>query len=286
MTSFMLATNCPDELCCALCLDSWKNPVELQPCGHIFCQECIGAPRVCPVCRAPVNCTKQPHRSLVNLAQNLPVRCSSCGWTGRREGSDSHTCPTASWSGSTEAPSTTNAQSTCQGSRQQSVADTPWLRYGLTQEEYDSIVALFVFFDSDESGHLCREEMGRLARWLNFARTDDDIDRMFREMDEDGTGTLCLEEFLSWLSKNRPDPSVLYGMSQQQYNCVMMQFRLYDRDRDGFLDADDFSKLAVRIGDVPDIESGMQLFRSITTGHCEKIGLHQFLLYCVGRMFR
>ncbi|KAH8616926.1 EF hand domain [Trypanosoma vivax] len=140
-------------------------------------------------------------------------------------------------------------------------------------------MALFVFFDDDESGGLSRREVGRLARWLNFARTDEDIDRMFRDMDMDGSGMLCLDEFLMWLSKNRPDPNSLYGLSQLQYNTVMMQFHSHDTDQDGLISVEEFARLATRAGDVPDIESGRRLFYQVMGNMATCISLHEFLIY-------
>ncbi|RNE98043.1 EF hand [Trypanosoma conorhini] len=275
MPPIIMATECSEELRCALCLDSWQDPVELVPCGHIFCTKCVKGVYTCPICREPVTGSKRPNRVLVNLALAVPVKCSACGWTGTREGGSSHTCSAGTDVTAVPAASAAGPKYAVM----EPTGQDPWRQFGLSREEYDQIMALFVFFDADDSGGLDRSEVGRLARWLNFARSEYDIDRMFREMDADRSGTLSLNEFLAWLSHNRPDPNALYGLSQSEYNTIMMQFRMYDKDQDGLLSMDEFARLALGVGDVGDVDAGRRLFRSIDANGSGVVDLHRFLTY-------
>ncbi|ORC76862.1 uncharacterized protein TM35_002881000 [Trypanosoma theileri] len=271
----IMVTDCSEELLCAICCDSWKDPIEMVPCGHIFCRACVKDVKTCPLCRGSVTNMTRPNRTLVNISLAVPVKCVTCGWTGTREQGNSHVCGSG-----TNKP--TAPLSSVPGSRYplvQPTSATPWIEYGLTQGEYDQIMALFLSFDDDESGGLDRREVGRLARWLNFARSDADIDRIFRDMDADGSGTLSLNEFLTWLRHNRPDPKALYGLSQAEYNTVMMQFRMYDKNQDGLLSMGEFARLALNLGEVGNIDAGRQLFTFIDTNGNGTVDLHEFLIY-------
>eukprot|EP00796_Vickermania_ingenoplastis_P011302 gene11302-7834_t len=150
----------------------------------------------------------------------------------------------------------------------------PWTFYNLTQEEYDQIVSLFVFFDQDESGDLNYAELGRLARWLNFARTQQEVNNIFAAMDYSGSGALSQAEFFTWLKYNKPDPTDLYGLTQAQYNTFMMQFQLYDRDQDGMLNKEDFVRMVLHLGDVRRPEEGEQVFHHIDRRGRGAINLH------------
>jgi hypothetical protein len=83
-----------DEIRCVVCLEPWDDPVALQPCEHILCRACAivreGRPLdKCPQCRAKVASLKGAHRTLVNIANKVRVRCEACSWLGTREQSRS-----------------------------------------------------------------------------------------------------------------------------------------------------------------------------------------------------
>jgi hypothetical protein len=88
----------PHDIMCSICRDPWDDPVELRPCGHVFCKNCIGTmlPK-CPDCRQAIQARNVPNRVLLNIAQNVKVRCELCNWVGSREESKTHKnrCPLA-----------------------------------------------------------------------------------------------------------------------------------------------------------------------------------------------
>ncbi|XQJ27365.1 Zinc finger, C3HC4 type (RING finger)/Ring finger domain/zinc-RING finger domain/EF-hand domain pair/EF hand/EF-hand domain/Secreted protein acidic and rich in cysteine Ca binding region containing protein, putative [Leishmania guyanensis] len=382
-----------EEFTCAVCLDSWKDPIELTPCGHIFCKACAQDLKECPVCRKKIDLMKTPNRTLVNMAKQIRVKCMRCEWKGTREQGMSHVCgnasaslpsqpsrpssvttqppqqhPTAAnfpspytqqlpYSGYGSPPLETLQQGQINSSLWQSGAPTqppqqsagyssshanaypgaapslgsgnaggqggypssnnywsqtevsytgynkqpppsrspqtryqvieptgprPWTLYGLDQAEYDQIVSLFVFFDDDDSGMLDRNEVGRLARWLNFANTPQGVKQIFDDMDFDHSGRLSLGEFLTWLRHNKPNPKTLYGLTQSQYNTIMMQFRMYDTNQDGCLEMGEFTRLVQNLGDVRDTATAQRLFQMIDRDRDGAISLHEFLIFRTG----
>ena len=92
--SFTSDIDIAKHVTCSLCLEPWTKPLEVQPCGHIFCTKCIlqlEAPK-CPECRSAVEAIAEPHRVLVNLTCDLPVKCDHCEWTGTHGSSAEHKC--------------------------------------------------------------------------------------------------------------------------------------------------------------------------------------------------
>lgn len=85
---------------CAICLDPWTDPVELAPCGHVFCRRCASASSsalpfggVCPTCRAALQPRLvEPNRILRNIADDVVVRCQQCGWRGAHARRFHHPC--------------------------------------------------------------------------------------------------------------------------------------------------------------------------------------------------
>lgn len=409
MTNLCMGQDFSDELECPLCLDSWKDPVENVPCGHIYCKECGKGLSECPVCRKKIESTRAPHRTLVNMALQVTVKCVRCGWTGTREQGMNHVCSGSNAPGVSPSPAASSQNPgyapppkpsyppqtppaapapipyTYQGFSQQSnyaspsssytippgwqsgapvqsqpmnynntapppnphqsytqppnnypgypppggssgspagypgypntsstnysgyppgfqapgggapppgngryrVIDpsgpTPWTLYDLSQSEYDQIVSLFIFFDNDDSGSLDKNEVARLSRWLNFANSPESVQRIFNDMDYDHSGSLSLGEFLTWLRHNKPNPQALYGLTQFQYNTIMMQFHTYDTNQDGYLGPQEFARLVLNLKDVPDRPAADRLFHMIDRDRDGAINLHEFLTFRAGK---
>lgn len=87
------AVQVPSYMECQVCFDTWSSPVQLTPCGHIFCAHCArGSDGRCGICRAHIT-TSAPASDAIFLATEVvPVVCSSCGWRGTRKQGNSHRC--------------------------------------------------------------------------------------------------------------------------------------------------------------------------------------------------
>ena len=92
------------NLQCPLCLDALDNPLQLQPCTHLFCRGCFtqavhvvrrsdSSLPSCPVCRSAVSGFTPPHMVLRNMCDEVDVRCNHCPWSGTRQLSRNHLCP-------------------------------------------------------------------------------------------------------------------------------------------------------------------------------------------------
>jgi Ca2+-binding EF-hand superfamily protein len=305
---------------CNICLEPWDDPVELEPCRHVYCRRCTESLRTCPDCRATISNRKQPNRILINMSNGVMVRCEACRWQGTREASRSHrnclpaappTAPPIGVGPSSSAPHVPrpatatqqqpngiNAQPAQQinawtpqsapsanswapqpAPRPAFDPSAPWAQYGLDQEEYDHIMAVFMTFDDDGSNELDRREVTKLCRWLNFAHSEADIDRMFRDMDSDRSGKLSLDEFCRWLSTHRPDPQALYGLSRIKYDEVLFAFHTFDTNQDGRLNQNEFVGLAQRQGWARTDVEGRNLFVMIDTDRSGYIDLHELLTF-------
>jgi Ca2+-binding EF-hand superfamily protein len=153
------------------------------------------------------------------------------------------------------------------------------LLYDLSQEAYDQIVSIFMTFDEDDSGRLDRKELAKLAKWLNYAQQPGDIDRIFAEMDSQRTGSLTLDDFCTWLKYHRPNPERLYGLSQTEYNTVMMQFHVYDTNGDGELNEDEFVRLCTSLRYYPNETEARVVFRRIDIDRNGTVDLNEFLVF-------
>ena len=77
----------PKDFTCSICLELWRVPVQLNPCQHIFCQDCCAKALVgkdkkqeCPTCRQTVIAKSAPHKILLNMLDEVQFQCSDCHW--------------------------------------------------------------------------------------------------------------------------------------------------------------------------------------------------------------
>ena len=96
MPLFIAVDGYDEELHCAICLDSFKDPVELQPCEHVYCKACAAQLVTCPSCRKNISARGPAHLVIRNLALKVKVLCDQCKWVGHREDAPRHVCGAAS----------------------------------------------------------------------------------------------------------------------------------------------------------------------------------------------
>ena len=149
----------------------------------------------------------------------------------------------------------------------------------MTMDEYDQMMTIFMTFDTDGSGELDKNEVTVMARFLNYARTQHEIDKMFGMMDRDGSGSLSLAELLTWMKYHRPDPQALYGLPQAVYHEVMFQFHKYDSNADGYLNEREFTQLCRAMNYASSDADAKRIFTAIDTDRSGTVNLHEFLTF-------
>jgi hypothetical protein len=111
--------------------------------------------------------------------------------------------------------------------------ERPWVELHMEQEEYDRVLCMFMTFDTDSSGQLDRGELRRLCKYMNYPHREQDVAAMFLAMDTDHSGSLSFDEFVRYMQDRRPKPEILYGLSNEQYQQIMMLFHSVDDNNDG-----------------------------------------------------
>jgi Ca2+-binding EF-hand superfamily protein len=152
----------------------------------------------------------------------------------------------------------------------------PWEKLGVSRPEFDHLSAIFARLDSHA---LTVHEVSRMARWLNYATSDQDTDRMYLDMGRARSETVTQAEFCRWLAYNRPDPHVLYDMNGMDYDAILTQFRRCDRDSTGGLTRSEFEPFAQAIGWADSAEDAAALYKRIDLAKFGSITLHEFLSF-------
>jgi len=94
---YEFVTIIPEDLICSLCHLAFKNPLQIEACGHIFCSECFDQIKdqairntldvCCPLDRQKIDLTrvfqdKSDERRVLNLIVRCPYFADDCEWTG------------------------------------------------------------------------------------------------------------------------------------------------------------------------------------------------------------
>jgi len=101
-------------------------------------------------------------------------------------------------------------------------------------------IDIFVLFDEDDSGCIDYEEFRRLLPMLDIEIPDAKAFRYFRMCDTDGSGEIDLDEFKVALFTCDPTSGNPVGFKPSKYLTPMDAFEMFDEDRSGFLDEDEF----------------------------------------------
>jgi calmodulin len=97
----------------------------------------------------------------------------------------------------------------------------------LTREQVEEFKEAFSLFDEEGNGQLSNKLLITVLRALGNNPTEEEVDFMIKEVDEDGSGTIEFDEFLQMMANK---------MNSINYEKVIWEaFKVYDRDGNGLI---------------------------------------------------
>merc|ERR1712072_431472 len=106
----------------------------------------------------------------------------------------------------------------------------------LTEDQKKECKEAFDLFDSDGSGAIDASELKVAMMALGFEPTDDEIDKMVKDIDADGNSTVEFEEFIQMMEGKMSE--------KDQIDEMKKAFTLYDDDNKGKIDINDMVRVA------------------------------------------
>lgn len=111
----------------------------------------------------------------------------------------------------------------------------------LTEEEIEEYRQAFKIFDRDGSGAITAKELAVAMRSLGQNPTDDELERMVREVDIDGNGELDFEEFCDMMSRTKKDVT--------SYKAIEEAFKVFDKEEKGSISREYFRHIMTTMGE-------------------------------------
>merc|ERR1712066_719093 len=118
-------------------------------------------------------------------------------------------------------------------------------RPGLTADEVEEIKEAFDLFDTDQSGAISVNELTSAMKSLGFDVKHAVVYNMVSDLDADGSGEIEFGEFLDVMTAKISDKN-----TKEEIDRI---FKLFDKDRNGTLEADYLSRVCKELGeDMPE----------------------------------
>ena len=112
-----------------------------------------------------------------------------------------------------------------------------------TEKEQKSFRNAFTLFDKDHDGKLSTKEVDDVLRFLGKDPSEYEMDFVLKDLDMYGKRNLTFPQFLKLLSQKYNDT---------KFNVEEMKavFRIFDKDGDGYITADEIQEEMSKHGDV------------------------------------
>jgi len=98
----------------------------------------------------------------------------------------------------------------------------------------------FDYFDKDGSGSISSDELLQVMRAMGQNPTEDELLNLVMEVDIDGNGTIDFPEFLEMMKKKATEVDEEADLREA--------FKLFDRNRDGYIDRKELKKVTSMLG--------------------------------------
>merc|ERR1712167_376552 len=141
-------------------------------------------------------------------------------------------------------------------------------RPGLSSDEVAEMKEAFDLFDNDGSGAISVNELTSAMKSLGFDVKHAVVYNMVSDLDSDGSGEIEFDEFLEVMTAKISDKN-----TKEEIDRV---FKLFDKDRNGTLEADDLSRVCKELGEEMSEEDVREVIQRADLDGDGVVGLQDF----------
>eukprot|EP00657_Telonema_sp_P-1_P012950 TRINITY_DN9887_c0_g1_i1.p1 TRINITY_DN9887_c0_g1~~TRINITY_DN9887_c0_g1_i1.p1 ORF type:complete len:161 (+),score=73.47 TRINITY_DN9887_c0_g1_i1:63-545(+) len=145
----------------------------------------------------------------------------------------------------------------------------------LSEDQKKECKEAFDLFDSDGSGAIDATELKVAMMALGFEPTEDEIDKMVKDIDADGNSTVEFGEFLEMMEGKMSD--------KDQVEEMRKAFKLYDDDNTGKITFKNLERVAKELGEAMSAEELKELITEADTDGDGALSEAEFLAVMQGQ---
>lgn len=143
----------------------------------------------------------------------------------------------------------------------------------LTSEELRIMRTAFNIFDRNADNQIDQAEFGTLIRAIGFNASNHEIDEILRKFDKNKDGVIDFQEFIS-MAKHFEG----CGRDEMEQN-LRQAFRVFDRDGNGYISADELRYVVTSFGEVLSNEEAEELIAMFDKNNDGQLEYEEFVTW-------
>ena len=139
----------------------------------------------------------------------------------------------------------------------------------LSEEQIEEFRKAFLLFDKDGDGTITTVKLGTVMRSLGQNPTEEELQEMINEVDEDGGGSIDFTEFLTMMAKKMKDTDT--------EDDIREAFRVFDKDGNGFISARELRHVMINLGEKLTDDEVDEMIREADTDGDGEVNYEEFI---------
>jgi len=124
----------------------------------------------------------------------------------------------------------------------------------LSEAQIEEYRDAFKLFDADGDGTISVQELETVMKSLGLQASQQELQQMMTEADEDGSGSIEFEEFLNMMKKKMKE-------NENSIEDVKAAFKVFDQNGDGFISSQELKNVMMTLGEVLSEEEIQEMIR-------------------------
>ncbi|XP_017867866.1 PREDICTED: neo-calmodulin [Drosophila arizonae] len=141
--------------------------------------------------------------------------------------------------------------------------------FALNEDQMNEVRDAFGAFDPNNTGKIKGKEMGLAMRTLGYCPTEAELYDLIDEIDMDGDGEIEFMEFVMMITKR------MEGLTKIENLRVI--FKLFDRDDDGFIAANEMRNVMHNLGERCSEEEFNEMMKEVDADNDGKLSFQDFV---------